>query len=169
MTSLVLQQVSSEFARKNARGTLEKPVGIKCFAKYIDPALLTTLQELSSDGTIRIWGAKTEREHQFVKIPARNSIVVFRRGKYIFAHGAIVETTVNEKLAEKLWGRDTDGATWPLIFFLKRLVPKRIEAAQFNVKVLRRKPNDNWQGMRALLMSGDTKRAEEYFARELNA
>ena len=168
MPSLVLQQVSSEFARKNARGTLEKPVGIKFLARYIEPELLSALQELSPDGTIRIWGAKAEREHQFVKMPARNSIVLFRRGKYIFAHGAIVETTVNEALAEKLWGRDTDGETWPLIFFLKRLVLIRIEAAQYNVKVLHGKPNDHWQGMRVLSLN-DTKKSQEYIARELKA
>jgi hypothetical protein len=108
MVSLVLQQVSSEFARKNARGTLEKPVGIKFLAKHIEPELCSALEQLSPTGTIRIWGAKTEREHQFAKIPARNSIVLFRRGKY----GAIIETTVNEPLAEKLWGRDVDGETW---------------------------------------------------------
>ena len=166
MPSVVLQQVSSEFARKNARGTLDKPVGIKLYAKYMEPELLAALNAHSPDGTIRIWGAKAERHHQFVKMPARNSIVLFRHGNYIFAHGMIVETTHNERLAEKLWGRDSDGETWPLIFFLKRLVPIRKEAAKFNVDLLHRKATDNWQGMIALPLN-DSKRLQDYFAREL--
>src|SRR6266550_3349279 len=98
MPSVVLQQVSSAFARKNAARTLEKPVGIRFIERYLDPALLTALRTIAPDGAIRIWGTKVERSHQFVKMPPRESFVLFRRSKYVFAHGVIAETTVNEAL-----------------------------------------------------------------------
>jgi hypothetical protein len=167
MPSIVLQQVSSPYARKNAGATLDKPVGIKLYAKFLEPALVTALYELSPDGKIYIWGSKDERWPQFEKISPRNSVVLFRRGKRIIYHGLIVETTRNESLALSLWGRDADGETWPLIFFLRRVVRIGKDAAKMN-EALGRKPNDNWQGMTAVYIK-DSKKLQEYLARELNA
>ena len=166
MPSVVLQQVSRPFARKNAGGTLEKPVGIKFLAKHLDLALFKTLNEHAPDGAIRIWGAKAERAHQFAKMPAQNSFVLFRRGRHVFAHGVIAETTTNEKLAESLLGRDSENETWPLIFFLKRIVLVKKEAATFNL-ILGRKASDHWQGMTAIYVK-DSPRLQAYFATELN-
>ena len=164
MPSVVLQQVSSAFARKNARGTLEKPVGLRFIEKYLDPSLLEALRNVATDGAVHIWGAKLERSHQFVKMFPRESFVFFRRGRMVFAHGAVAETTFNVELAESLWGRDSDGETWPFIFFLKRIVPINKEAANFN-KVLGRKPSDNWQGMNVIYVK-DSLRLQAYFATE---
>lgn len=165
MPSVVLQQVSSAFARKNAGCTLDKPVGLRFIEKYIDPTLLAALQNVAPDGAIRIWGAKLERSHQFVKMFPRESFVLFRRGRTVFAHGVVAETTFNEELAESMWGRDADGETWPFIFFLKRLVPINKEAVSFN-KVLGRKSNDNWQGMTVIYVK-DSPRLQAYFGNEL--
>jgi hypothetical protein len=85
MPSVVLQQVSSAFARDNAARTLEKPVAIRFIAKYLPSAQLESLRKIAPDGVIRIWGAKRERSHQFVKMPPRESFVLFRRSKYVFA------------------------------------------------------------------------------------
>ena len=149
MATVVLQQVSSPFARKNAGGTLEKPVGLRFITKYLEPPLIESLQKIAPDGAIRIWGAKQERSHQFRKMPPLESFVFFRRGRRVFAHGLIAQTTVNESLAVSLWGRDGDGKTWPLIFFLRRVNFIDKDAARFNV-LLGRKPTDNWQGMTAI-------------------
>jgi hypothetical protein len=168
MPYVVLQQVSSPFARANAARTLDKPVGIRFIERHLQPDLISALNEASPDGTIRIWGAKSERSHQFEKMPPRDSMVLFRRGKIVFAHGAIAETTINEPLAQRLWGADPeDGETWPLVFFLKRLVPIRKDVARLN-PALGRKPNDNWQGMVSLYMK-DTPRVRKYFEDELGA
>jgi hypothetical protein len=167
MPSIVLQQVSSPFARKNARGTLEKPVSIDLYAKHIEPPVLAALREISPDGKIYIWGSKDERYPQFEKISPRNSIVLFRRGKNVIYHGAIAEIMHSEPLALRLWGRDADGETWPLIFFLKRVVKTSRDASKWN-EILGRKPNDNWQGMTAIYIE-DTKNVQDYLARELNS
>lgn len=166
MPFVVLQQVSSEFSRKNAAGTLEKPVAVRFLERYIDPDLAASLHRTATQGGIRIWGAKWERSHQFAKMPSRESIVLFRRGKTVFAHGAIAETTINEPLAENLWGRDpTDGETWPLIFFLRRLVLVQKDAAKLNL-ALQRKPNDNWQGLTSIYLD-DSLKLREYLLNEL--
>jgi len=169
MPSVVLQQVSSDFACKNARATLHKRIGIKTIARHLEPALVDSLNQIAPDGLIHVWGAKLERSHQFEEVFPRGSIVLFRRGKYIFAHGAIAETTFNPVLAEKMWGRDSDGQTWPLIFFLKRLVPfePKREAAKFNEVILHHNPNDNWQGMTALALE-DSPKLQAYFANQLD-
>lgn len=166
MPFVVLQQVSSEFSRKNAAGTLDKPVAVRFLERYIDLDLASSLHREATDGGVRIWGAKWERSHQFSKMPPRESIVLFRRGKTVFAHGAIAETTINEPLAESLWGRDpTDGKTWPLIFFLRRLVLVNKDAAKLNL-ALQRKPNDNWQGLTSIYLD-DSPKLQDYFSAEL--
>jgi len=167
MPSVVLQQVSSPFARSNAAGTLEKDVAIKYLVKYLDPLTEASLESIAPDGLIRIWGAKAERAHQFAKMPPKNSFVLFRRGRFVYAHGVIAETTVNERLAESLWGKDTDGETWPLIFFLRKFTvfKKKKDAGRFNV-ILGRKSTDNWQGLTVVPVK-DSPKLQEYFAREL--
>ena len=166
MPSFVLQQVSSPFARSNAAGTLEKPVAIKFLAKYLAAATLTSLNEAAPDGLIRVWGAKAERDHQFIKMTPRSSYVLFRRGKTVFAHAVIVETVVNEALALSLWGCDSDGEAWPLIFFLRGFTTINKEAARFNA-ILGRKPNDNWQGMTAHYIK-DSPKLQEYLSKRLS-
>jgi len=166
MPTVILQQVSNSFARKNAGGTLEKPVGLRFIAKYLSPEQFESLNKVSSDGSVRIWGAKLERSHQFIKVSPRDSFVLFRRSKQVFAHGVVAETTFNEALAEMLWGRDSDGQTWPFILFLKNLVLVQKEAARFNL-LLGRKENDNWQGMTALYVK-ESPRLQAYFASQLD-
>jgi hypothetical protein len=151
MPSFVLQQVSSKFARSNAAATLEKPINLKYISKYLDETLFARLNSIAYKGLIHIWGAKYERYHQFQKMCACESLVFFRREKRIFAYGVIAEITINEALADSIWGRDNNNETWPLIFFLRRLVFRNSSAAEFN-RIIGRKPNDNWQALFALAL-----------------
>jgi hypothetical protein len=165
MPAFVLQQVSSKFARENAGRTLEKPVGIKYIEKYICPELTEKLKAAAPKGAIRIWGAKYERSHQFRKMPSNESIVLFRRGKQIFSYGVIIATTTNEKLAQSLWSRDSNGETWPLIFFLRRLVRFSKDASTMNL-CMGRKPTDNWQGLTSILVP-DSEQMRAFLSAEL--
>jgi len=165
MHSIGLQQVSSAFARANATATLEKPVHIRFIKRYLSDEIYQSLQVIAPDGLVRIWGAKAERSHQYVKMVARDGFVLFRRSKYVFAHGVVAETTYNEALALQLWGQDHQGLPWPFIFFLRKLVPRCREAAGFN-RILGREETDNWQGM-TVIYAKDSPRFQEYVAREL--
>jgi len=81
----------------------------------------------------------------------RNCLVLFREGARVTMCGKMADWFFNEKLAESLWGRDTeDGKTWGVLYFLPKIIALRnIEAADVN-KLLGRKENDNWQGFTVL-------------------
>lgn len=96
-----------------------------------------------------MWGAKLERIHQFVKMPPRRCLVLFRRGLTIYKCGVIIESVVNVKLAENLWGFDSDGETWALVYLLKNVHDISIPAADVN-RLIGRVPTDHWQGLVAV-------------------
>lgn len=119
MPTVALQQVTSRFARDNAGKTLEKPIALKFIKKYLAPEILTKLEAQCPEGKVFVWGAKLERSHQLQKMLPRRCLVLFRRGADIYKTGVILEWIVNLELAEFLWGFDTDGETWGLVYFLK--------------------------------------------------
>ena len=61
MSTVALQQVSSTFARENARRALEKPIGLKYVRPYLDPSLYSKLEAACKDGLVYGWGSKAER------------------------------------------------------------------------------------------------------------
>src|SRR6266700_7950418 len=124
MSTVALQQVSSTFARENARRALEKPIGLKYVRPYLDSTLYSKLEATCKDALVYVWGSKAERSHQTYKMLGRDALILFRRGLNIYKYGVILETTVNEPLAESLWGRDRDEETWSTVYFLARIKDK---------------------------------------------
>src|SRR5690242_12725477 len=119
MPSVVLQQVTSKFARSNASRTLEKPIALKHLRNHLQADDYQELEAICNQGRLYVWGAKSERMHQFEKIPPRQSLVLFRRGAMVYKCGVIIQWLFNPDLAEKLWGLDADGETWGLVYFLE--------------------------------------------------
>lgn len=149
MATVALQQVTSKFARDNAAKTLEKPVRLKFISKFLKPSENELLESECAGGAVFVWGAKLERIHQFVKMLPRRCLVLFRRGATVYKCGVIIESVVNVKLAEHLWGFDTDGQTWGLVYFLKNVHDVSIPAADVN-RLIGRVPKDHWQGLVAV-------------------
>ena len=149
MPSVVLQQVTSEFARRNAGKTLEKPIALKYLQKHLPAAEFQKLESLCAEGKVYVWGAKAERVHQFGKIPPRYSLVLFRRHSIVYKCGVIQQWVYNPTLAERLWGFDNDNQTWSLIYFLKDVKDFSVSASEIN-QLISRKPADNWQGLTAI-------------------
>lgn len=146
MAYVVLQQVSSAYAKSNAGKTLDKPVALKYLQKYLAPEKYQELQERYTEGHLYIWGAKFERHHQIPKMVPGQSLVLFRRGKRVFRAGVIKDLLVNEELALRLWGADDLGETWGIIYLMQKVRDVSIDALRVN-EAIGRKPNDNWQGM----------------------
>lgn len=146
MAYVVLQQVSSKYARFNAGKTLDKPVGLKYLQRYIPPEKFAELSGRYPDGRLYIWGVKLERHHQIPKMIPGQSLVLFRRGKQVFLAGVIKDLLVNPELAEYLWGSDEMGDTWGLMYLMQKVRNLAIDASEIN-ELLGRKPSDNWQGM----------------------
>ena len=149
MATVALQQVTSKFARDNAGKTLEKPVGLKYIEKFLKPEEFEALRSSCTEGKVYVWGAKLERIHQFVKMLPRRCLVLFRRGSRVYKCGVIIEFAVNIDLAKYLWGFDTDGETWGLVYFLKNVKDLSVPARDIN-SLIGRRPEDHWQGLVAV-------------------
>ena len=167
MPAIVLQQVSSAFAQENAGKTLEKPFALKWLLRYVESEEeRSSLAAACATEHIHAWGAKAERRHQFAKMPASETLVLFRRHKFVYGYGVIVAKLESEKAGEKLWGSDNDGQTWSLIFLLREF--KRLKtptlASSMNVH-LNRDPSDNWQGLTAVVVPSDA-RLRAFFAEQ---
>lgn len=148
MPSVVLQQVSSKYARSNAGKTLDKPIALK-YVKQLPPEEFQKLEAVCTDGQVYVWGSKFERVHQYGKIPPRHSLVLFRKGAEVYKCGIVLQWLFNPELAERLWGFDSDNETWSLVFFLKDVKDFSVAASEIN-KLIGRKPADNWQGLTAI-------------------
>lgn len=146
MAYVVLQQVSSKYARSNAGKTLDKPVGLKYLQRYIPPEKFAELQDRYPEGSLYIWGVKLERHHQIPKMIPGQSVVLFRRGKLVFLAGVIKDLLVKPELAKHLWGTDETGDTWGLVYLMQNVRNVSIDASKIN-EAIGRKPSDNWQGM----------------------
>jgi hypothetical protein len=151
MPTVALQQVTSAFARENAGKTLEKPIRLKYIEKFIEhePKKLEENKSQCTDGNVFVWGAKLERIHQFIKMLPPRCLVLFRRGSVVYKCAVVTEIMVSLALAEYLWGTDTDGETWALVYFLKEVRNLSIPASEINQLVGRLK-KDHWQGLVAV-------------------
>lgn len=149
MLTVALQQVSSRFARENARKTLEKPIALRFIQKFITAECFGRLESECSDGKIFVWGAKLERSHQVEKMLPRQCLVLFRRELSVYKFGVVSEWVVNPELAEFLWGIDADGETWGLVYFMKNVKNIAIPASEIN-HLIGRMPRDHWQGLVAV-------------------
>lgn len=149
MAYVVLQQVSSNFAKRNAGKTLDKPVALKYLKRFISPEKYADLQGRYAEGKLHIWGAKLERQHQIPRMIPGHSLVLFRRGKIIFRIGIIKDLLVNVALAEYLWGSDETGDTWGIIYLMEQVKDVAFTASGVN-EAIGRKGADNWQGMTAI-------------------
>jgi hypothetical protein len=144
--TVALQQVTSDFSRKNAKRTLEKSVSLDHIEKYLELDVLDSLRSSCPNGAVFIWGVKLERTHQFRKMNSRRCLVLFRRGTSIYKTGVIIESIESLPLAEKLWGVDRDGQTWGLIYFLKDIRDVSVPAVEIN-RLLGWEDKNHWQGL----------------------
>ena len=149
MATVALQQVTSAFAQANAAKTLEKPIHLRHIQRYLEPKNAQVLEAACSDGHVYVWGAKLERIHQVVKMLPRRCLVLFRRGNVVYKCGVITEFMVSPELAEHLWGYDTDGETWGLIYFLKDVKDISVPTIEIN-RLIGRAEADHWQGLVAV-------------------
>lgn len=147
MPTVALQQVTNPFARRNAKGTLEKPIHLKYIQRFlVDVEIRQALELVCEKGTVYIWGAKLERLSQSFKMFPRQCLFLFRQGGQINRVGVLSESIVSLELAEKLWGMDGDGETWGLIFFFREMIELSIPASEIN-SILGFRENNHWQGL----------------------
>ncbi|SCX77000.1 hypothetical protein [Nitrosospira sp. Nsp13] len=148
MHSITLQQITSNFAKTNAGKTLHHPVLLKYIREFlINSSVLQTLESTCKDGKIYIWGAKFERHHQLNKMDWRQCVFLFRQGAIVNEAGVLIVIEVNEELAHHLWGQDSDGETWGIIFFFKELKSGLSIPARVINRIIGYKDTNHWQGL----------------------
>jgi hypothetical protein len=145
--NLILQQVSSPYAKSNRAKTLDKPVALKFLKKHLTEDKFNELVQNFPDGKAYFWGVKYERGHQIERM--FGALVLFRQSRQVFRIAAVATLLVSDELAEFLWGRDRDGETWGIIYAMKDIRDVKLGADEIN-EAIGRKHSDNWQGMTAL-------------------
>lgn len=90
------------------------------------------LQELFSDGKIRIWGTAESNKSTWDSINPGDYVLFYKRGRYVYC-AEIVLKMDNEKLAKTIWGEYENGETWSLVFFVKNIRPIQISREKFNM------------------------------------
>lgn len=146
MPNVVLQQVSSPFAKSNAAKTLYKPIAVSYLKTFVGKEQYAKLFEVFTTGRVYVWGSKLERVHQIEKMKSEPSLILFRRGKRLFGVAAIATLLVNRELAEYLWGTDDYDEPWQIVYLLEEIRSISVDAKEIN-ELIGRKLNDNWQGM----------------------
>lgn len=73
-------------------------------------------------GNIRTWGTMEQGDY----------ILVYRSGK-IIAAAEVASKVHNPRLAEYFWGKDEDGKTWELVYFLTNLIEVDVSQSSLNL------------------------------------
>ena len=93
MPTVALQQVTNPFARRNAKGTLEKPIQLKHIQQFlVDAEVRQTFELVCVNGIVSIWGAKLERFSQMLKMFPRQCLFLFRQGAHVNRVGVLCES-----------------------------------------------------------------------------
>jgi len=107
-----------------------------------DVALLKLLREKYKITPIRLWGVKESllgiwkqaREGDYMLFYNNKKFVQI--GKVIFTYPFSMEepnqVQIGNEFAESVWGKDTDGKTWPFLFFLSDVKEIDVDLYKFN-------------------------------------
>ena len=99
--------------------TVANPVPISQFAGLIDPGDLVGLEACAVGGRVALWGLvpnRSESRYQSVQVGAS---VLFVGGGSAFFMGEVGYKLRNRALAHALWGSDSDGRTWELMYAIR--------------------------------------------------
>jgi hypothetical protein len=150
MVTVALQQVTSPYARRNAGISLHHPITMELVKRFVKGDKLAAIEREIGSDRVHVWGSKAERLHQYLKMLSGPCVVAFRRDSFVYRVAQIREWVVDPELALRLWGRDADGETWMLIYFLRDVKEVRIPAREINT-LIGRQPRDHWQGLFAVI------------------
>ena len=119
MSQLVLQPCSDGAPRRHYEDTVENPVAVSQFVSLIDPEDLIGLEACAVDGRVALWGLvpnRSEPRYERVQVGAS---VIFVGGGSAFFMGEVAYKLRNRALAHALWGSDSDGRTWELMYAIR--------------------------------------------------
>jgi len=107
--------------QQHFENTIKGPVPLSRIRDLVTDDEWQLLMELYPNGQAQIWGARPgpRNRKNFARIKDNDIVLFYRDGTYFSSYR--VTTKLGRQateLAEELWGRDSDGNTWDLIYFL---------------------------------------------------
>ncbi len=93
-----------------------------------DHLLKEKILKYYGDGPIKLWALKEPLHDRWASIDEEDYVLFYHAGKFIYVGRVSFKYPFAEEnkqikaggyLAESVWGRDVNGETWPLLFFLK--------------------------------------------------
>lgn len=135
MTRIILQPCGNKDSRAHYADTIESPVELERVAEFLDAGTVDSLRSSVSEGTVATWGVTPGKSGGNVAKWERvdsGDIALFSREGQIFSAATVVMKIHNERLAEALWGRDSNDQTWEYIYFLAEVRPLSVSYADFN-------------------------------------
>jgi hypothetical protein len=109
-----------------------------------DPSLADLIDQEYGNFPLKLWGMKeTKRSVNLWRICNKGDLLLFYHGgkflaagkvifKYPFSDDLPAQLEISSKLAEKIWGKDTDGKTWPYLVFISEVQEIDLPLSQFN-------------------------------------
>src|SRR5262245_53628082 len=119
MTQVILQPAGGSDAQRHYQATVGQPVPLARITPFLTPEDQSSLIKLFPDGRVRIWGVvpggKNANRTRWERVNDGDVIFFCGQGN-INSTAVVVHKTQNAPLAENLWGKDADGATWEYLY-----------------------------------------------------
>ena len=149
MSSLVvLQPAGNQGSRQHYADTVANQVDIKSCEPYLAPQVFRKLLEIHPTGLAAMWGVvpgASEVNRRKWERMSEGNVVLFSSDKKIHTSAIVAAKFTSKKLAEKLWGLDSDKETWQYMYSLDEIKSLDISYKEFN-SVVGYKANNIIQG-----------------------
>ncbi|HSX18313.1 MAG TPA: hypothetical protein VLE51_03090 [Candidatus Saccharimonadales bacterium] len=118
---------------RHYQDTISHQRNVEEIANYLDEETVTELQSYTHGRPYAVWGAVSgpgnDRTWQTME---RGDYVIVYRNKLIIGAAEVAYKIRNPKLAEFFWGKDFEGKTWELVYFLTNFVEVNVEQKRLN-------------------------------------
>jgi hypothetical protein len=135
VTQVLLQPTGGPAARAHYEETIQTPVPLEEITPFMGPEEAEGLTALYGSGAVPVWGHRAGAAGQNITKWERiqpGDIAIFAASSEIHASAVVTYKTRNSELAQSLWGSAPEGDTWEYIYFIDKVVPRRIPREVFN-------------------------------------
>ena len=147
----VLQPASSSAPQKHYRETIERRVSLAEIQELVPGDVLRDLETIYPSGDFVVWGATPGQSNDvsFARISTGDQVLFYARHRFFSTATVTYARSGLRTLAKALWGTNSEGKTWELVFFLEDV--KEIDVSYGDVwDVIQRGPKKMLRGLTVL-------------------
>jgi len=113
-------------ARQHLEISIKNPINLETIIEFFEPEDQEELRLINSEHGIYAWGAipGLSNERLWNEIKPNDYVLCVYENTYHYVAN-VLKKCRNKKCAQALWGTDSDGRTWELMYFLSR--PEKIK------------------------------------------